>query len=91
MADREMTADELEALTTEEESIPIPPQMAYGISIFAMTDGPPIVHVSPGENEAIPYEALMSLLYEAADNVRYQMFKRNLAADSMARRDPDEG
>ena len=89
MAD-DLTPQELEELTDDKNVVQIPPQYLYGVSIFAMTDGSPIVHVSASDlwkeehpDGNLPIQALLDLVREAQDNLLYQKFKETLAADAV--------
>lgn len=91
----ELTPDELkklvqiEELTESGDVVPVPAQINYGISIFAMTDGPPVVHVTQGQlsdDDEVPLPWLIELLRQAADNLLFESFMRNLAARQLAHR-----
>lgn len=81
---------QIEELTESGDVVPVPPQINYGISIFAMTDGqPPTVHVTAGEltqDDEIPIPWLIELLRTGVDNLMYQQFKRNLAVEQVRAR-----
>lgn len=84
-ADEALTPEALAALTRE-DTIEVPPQIEYGISIFQMQDGPPIVHFTPGpgtEASAVPVSELITLLRTAVDNLQYRQFMERLAQESI--------
>ena len=89
----------IEELAESGDVIPVPAQISFGLSIFAMSDGPPIVHVTEGSASEIndgevPIEWLLDLLRQAQDGLLFTKFKQNLAADQMRlraqmQREPD--
>ncbi|MCP3654338.1 MAG: hypothetical protein GY766_05500 [Herbaspirillum sp.] len=92
----EMTPEEVEKAVQIDELaeagdvVPVPPQIKFGISIFAMSEGTPVVHVTPGQDmdvdAEIPLEWLSSLLAQAQENLLFMRFKQNLAAEALRAR-----
>ncbi len=81
---------EIDRLVESGDVIAVPPQIHYGLSIFAMTEGDTVLHVTRGqgmdEDAQVPLANLLALLREATDNVLFMKFEQQLVANSLARR-----
>lgn len=73
------------------KAIPVPQQVQYGVSIFDVGGGPPVIHITPPEDGPVDLSDVHRLLYVAAQKIEFKLHVKAAMEGQMAAQRQQQG